>query len=160
MRYDKNIKNADNLSQFKSRYLKVIQPPPRGFFGIDDKYGVHLLFKLRVEFSDLSRHRFDHKFNCLSPICKCALEDECTEHFLTRCPLFSGHRRILDSSISNILMNDFSFLPNDYKKRIILYGSDSFNNVTNNLILQSTIRFIRSTKRFNKLEAFTIVSQL
>ena len=155
---DDTIKNAENLSQFKSRYLKVIRPPPRGFFGIDDKYGIRLLFKLRVDFSDLRRHRFDHKFNCLSPICKCALEDECTEHFLTRCPLFSRHHRILNSSISNILMNNFSVLPDDYKSRIILYGSDRFNIVTNNLIIQSTIRFIKSTKRFNKLEAFTIVN--
>jgi hypothetical protein len=154
---DDNIKNSDNISQFKSRYLKGIRPPPSGFFGIDDKYGVRLLFKLRVDFSDLRRHRFDHKFNCLSPICSCTLEEESTEHFLTRCPLFSSQRRILTSSISTILRNDFSVLPDDYTSRIILYGSESFNIITNNLIIRSTIRYIRSTKRFNKLEAFTSV---
>ena len=81
---DDNTKNASNLAQFKKRYLNEIRPPPSSFFGIDDKYGVRLLFKLRVDFSDLRRHRSDHNFNCLSPICKCNIEDESTEHFLTR----------------------------------------------------------------------------
>ena len=76
---DENKKNATKLAQLKNRHLKEIRPPPSSFFGISDKYGVRLLFKLRVDFSDLRRHRFDHKFNCLSPICKCNQEDESTE---------------------------------------------------------------------------------
>ena len=94
--------------------------------------------------------------NVLSPICKCNIEDESTEHFLTRCPLFTDQRRILISNTSDTLRNDFSILPDDYVSRILLYGSDSFNAITNKLIIQSTIKYIRSTKRFNKLEAFSL----
>ena len=80
---------------------------------------------------------------------------ESTEHFLTRCLLFIVQRRILISNISDAVRNDFSVLPDDYVSRIVLYGSERFNDITNNLIIQSTIKYIMSTKRFNKLEAFS-----
>ena len=127
----------------------------KSYFGIQDRYGVSLLLKLRVDFSDLRKHRFDHNFNCLSPTCKCNVEDESTEHFLLRCPLYTTDRRVLLSNISNVVKNDFTVLPDEYVTRIALYGSNSFNDIANKMIIESTLIYIRSTKRFEILEAFT-----
>ena len=59
-----------------------------------------MLTRLRVDFSDLRLHRFNHSFNCISPMCKCGSEEESSEHFLLRCPRFSNQRITLMSSIS------------------------------------------------------------
>ena len=87
-------------------------------------------------------------------MCKCKLENESTEHYLLRCPFYNIHRNTLLSSISDIVKNDFSVLPDDFVTRIALYGN-SYNEVANKLICESTIRYIRRTKRFDVLEAFS-----
>ena len=96
---DEEIRNSNNVDVFKAKYLKEIRPSRKRFFGIEDRYGISLLLKMRVDFSDLRKHRFKHNFNCLSPICKCNVEEESTEHFLLRCPLYTGNRKVLLSSI-------------------------------------------------------------
>ena len=113
--------------------------------------------RLRDDFSDLRVHRFNHNFNCTSSItCKCRVEDESTEHYLLRCPLYVAQRTDLLSSITDIVKNDFTVLPHDFVTRIVLYGSCSFNDIANKMILESTIRYIKRTKRFEVLEAFSI----
>ena len=59
-----------------------------------------MLTRLRVDFSDLRLHRFNHSFNCISPMCKCGSEEESSEHFLLLCPRFTNQRITLMSSIS------------------------------------------------------------
>ena len=126
----------------------------KSYFNIHDKYGVSLLFKLRVDFSDLRQHRFNHNFNCPSPSCKCGTEDESTAHFLLHCPLYIVLRGVFINSISDIVKNNVSVLPDDYVTRIALYGSSTFNNIANKLIVEATVNYIRKTKRFDNLEAF------
>ena len=152
---DKEIRNSLTIDQFKTKYLKEIRPPSKSYFGIEEKYGVSLLLKLRVDFSDLRKHRFNHNFNCVSPTCKCNEEEESTEHFLLRCPIYVENRKVLLSSISNIVRNDFTVLPDEYVVRIALYGSNVFNAIANQMIIKSTINYIRKTKRFKNLEAFS-----
>ena len=113
-----------------------------------------MLTKLRVDFSDLRAHRFNHRLNCISPLCKCLTDDETVGHFFVRCPLFLSQRKILLDSLNDILNNDTSALPDDHFTKILLYGSTSFNLITNKLILEASIRYIKKTKRFTKLEAF------
>ena len=121
---------------------KKLCPEKSHCFFISDRYGVSLLTKLRVELSDLRSHRFDHNFNCPSPICACGIEDETVEHYLTRCPRFSCFRVTLMDSISGIVNPEIINLPNDHLTRIMVYGSKVYNTVTNKLILEATIRFI------------------
>ena len=113
-----------------------------------------MLLKLRVEFSDLRAHRFNHKFNCRSPVCKCGTGDETTEHYLTRCPLYSTHRSNLLNDITSTLNNDASIFPDAHLNDLLLYGSSAYNHITNRLILDATIIYTRKKKRFKTLEAF------
>ena len=149
------IRNSHNVKQFKSKYLKVIRPQRKNYFDIQDQYGVSLLLKLRVNFSDLRKHRFKRNFNCISPICKCNNEDESTEHFLLRCPLCTEIGRVLIGSISDIDKNDFTVFPDEYVVIIALYGSNIFNDIANKMIVESTINYILGTKRFDNLEWFS-----
>ena len=90
---DPTLKDSDSLSSFKTTYLKKIRPTKSNVFGIHDRIGLPLLTRSRVNFSDLREHRFNHKFNCPSPLCQCTLDSESTEHFFLRCPQFSSPRQ-------------------------------------------------------------------
>ena len=81
---------APSPAAFKNAYKKGFITLKIGYFGIQDKFGVRFLTKIRVDCSDLRDHRFNHGFvNCPNPLCRCGLEDETSEHFLMRCPNYS-----------------------------------------------------------------------
>ena len=150
------IKGLPTISQFKSKLLLFIRPVKRSVFGISDIHGIKLLTKLRVEFSDLRSHRFHHNFNSIDPRCRCLLEDESNSHFFLRCPHYLHLRQNFLGDISTIIGSDISVLPDDHLTDILLYGSNVYNDVTNNLILKRSIAFIRKSNRFEDLEAFPL----
>ena len=73
---DMALKDYTDFNQFKSVYLKNIRPVKKHTYTILDRYGLKLLSCLRVDFSDLRMHRFNHNFNCSDPTCKCGLEEK------------------------------------------------------------------------------------
>ena len=148
------IKDKTSVKAFKESLYKFRRPVGPSLFGINDRWGIRLLTKIRVDFSDLRDHRFNHNFNCLSPICSCGTESETSSHFFLRCPLYDAQRVTLLSKISNTIHGDVAVLPNDHLLHIILYGSNVYNLATNKLILTESIMFIRHSGRFTHLEAF------
>ena len=151
---DDEAKSKPSVQSFKTYLNSFIRPPGHSFFGVRDKFGVKLLTKIRVGFSDLRDHRFDHNFNCASPTCLCGSEDESAVHYFLCCPRYVRHRTELLSKISEIVTSDVSVLPDDHLYHILVYGSNVYNPVSNGLIITETIRYIRNTGRFTKLEAF------
>ena len=151
---DNEAKSKASVLSFKTYLNSFIRPPGHSFFKIRDKNGIKLLTKIRVDFSDLRDYRFDHNFNCVSPICGCGTEDETSVHYLLRCPRYVRHRTELLSKISEIITSDVSVLPDDHLYHILVYGSNIYNPVSNGLIITETIRYIRNTGRFTILEAF------
>ena len=118
--------------------------------------GIKHLTCLRVGHSDLRDHRFSKSFNCPSPVCKCGLENESTEHFLLRCPNFNSFRGILVPKVLKLLEMNNIAPPDDDTKfcKILLYGHFPLLDIINKRILLHTIQYIKSTKRFDTLEAF------
>ena len=151
---DNSVKSLPSVSCFKNYLNNFIRPKGNCFYGLRDKFGVKLLTKIRVEFSDLRDHRYNHNFNCASPICSCGLEDETSLHFFLCCPRYQTIRQILLNKITEIVGSDISILPKDHLIHIIIYGSNVYNSVTNKLILEQSIIYICKSKRFKKLEAF------
>ena len=151
---DNSIKSLPSLVSFKSHLNNFIRPKGNPTFGIRDKSGIKLLTKIRVEFSDLRDHRFNHNFNCLSPTCHCGFDDETSVHFFLCCSRFQAQRAILLSNLSDIIASDVTVLPNEHLIHIILYGSNVYNSICNKLILEQSILYIKNTQRFQKLEAF------
>ena len=71
-------------------------------YKVNDKHGLSLLTRLRLNFSDLREHRFNPHFNCQYALCKCPFENETAEHFLLRCPRFYPQRRVMLDSVSEL----------------------------------------------------------
>ena len=151
---EKDIKYSPSLENFKRSINSLIRPE-ESFCTDSNKYGMKLLTQLRVDFSDLREHRFNHKFNCQSPICSCGNGEETVTHFLLCCPRYSHLRSDYLSKISQIVKSDVTVFPNDHLTDLLLYGSESFNDVSNNLILNETINFIFKSERFKTLEAYS-----
>ena len=147
---DLNLRNSDTYGTFKNVILKFIRPSPNSVFECHNLQGIKFLRRLRLGLSHLREHKFKHSFqNSLSPLCKCGAEVESTTHFLLHCPIYSDDRCSLLSTIRNIdckllEITDFSLT------HTLLYGNPSFDIITNSLILNATIDFILSTKRFEK----------
>ena len=55
---------------------------------------------------------------------------------------------MLLDSVSQIISIDVRVYPDHHMCHILLYGSESFNSVANRMILESTIRYIKDSKRF------------
>ena len=130
------------------------------FFGINNIHGIKLLTKLRVEFSDLRSHKFEHNFNCVDPRCSCLLEDENNPHYLLRCPHYLRIRQNFLGDKSTIIGSDISVLPHDHLTDILLFGSNIYNNVANatnvtKLIWKQNISYIRKSNRFDDIESFS-----
>ena len=58
------------------------------------------------------------------------------------------------SKVSEIVGSDVTVLPNDHLTHIRMYGSNVYNDVSNEAIIIETIQFIKKSERFKKLEAF------
>ena len=151
---NEEVKSKPSVQSFKKYLNEFKRPVGHSFFGIRDKFGIKLLTKIRVGFSDLRDHRFHHNFNCESSICLCGVEDETSVHFFLRCPLYSTQRSTLLSKISDIIRSDVSVLPDEHLCNILVYGSNVYNCVSNRLIVSETITYTRNTGRFINLEAF------
>ena len=149
-----DAKSKSSVQSFKKYLNDFIRPSGHPVFGIPDKFGIMLLTKIRVSFSDLRDHRFNHNFNCESPICLCGIDDETSVHYFLCCSRFASQRSTLLSNVTDIIGTELSTLPNEHLYRILVYGSNVFNYVSNRLILTETITYIRNSGRFTKLEAF------
>jgi len=138
--------------KFKNNIIKS-RPNKKEYFNINDRYGLKLLTRLRVEHSDLRAHRFAKHFNCPDPVCACGIENETIEHYFLRCPLFTRPRTVLLNKMNDIFQtNVLSNVEN--LSNILLYGKATLDESINKKILSASINFIKSSKRFKTLEAF------
>ena len=115
-------------SQFKHHIKKLSRVAGSQHFNFKDKYGFKLLTCLRVDHSDLRDHRFKKKFNCQSPVCKCSLENESTEHYLLRCPNMLQPRSVLLEKIKSVSGFDTDSMSESEFSKLLLYGNSKLTN--------------------------------
>ena len=145
---DISIRSCQTISEFKRKLIQWVRPPKRSIFNIYNLKGIKLLTQLRVEFSDLRNHRYRHNFNCANPSCSCKTGIEDNEHFLLHCPRFSSQRRVLFDLVSKSVNIDIMRLSSRELCHLLLYGNSDINIVTNRAIIESTLSYIKNTKRF------------
>ena len=111
--------------------------------------GTKLLARLRVEFTDLCYHKFGHNFNCPNPSCLYLTGTEDNEHFLLHSLRFATQPRDLVDLVSNSILSDLKIMRLSSKElsNMLLYGHPDLSLVTNRAIIESTIKFIKSTGR-------------
>ena len=145
---DPSIRCIPTISQVRKAVFQLIRPKKEHLFGINDIAGARLLTRLRIDFSDFRLHKFDHRFNCDSPACTCGRGLESVEHFFLHCHFYADQRRVLIDSVSEVIDNEVEVYPEQHLCYIFLYCNENFNSVTNKMILESTIRYIKDTTRF------------
>ena len=141
------IKNLTSLSQFKSKLLTIIRPEGNSVHNISDIEGVRLLTKLCLTFTVLNEHKFRHNFDSLTPLCACGNDMEDNKHFLLHCPQLDVMRQDLFGQLSvipglNIDLDDKPLCD------LLLFGDSKNSVITNRIILEATVSFIKNTKRF------------
>ena len=147
---DPDIKNSDSYGIFREKLLAFVRPVGKSMYGIYDPFGVRLINRLRLGFSYLREHKFRHNFpDTVNPLCSCTLETENTEHFFLRCQNNLSARLTLMNELNNISNAINSVNLTDFIK-VIFYGDKNFDNVTNFKMITATIKFIKTTKRFEE----------
>ena len=81
-------------------------------------------------------------------MCKCSLEKETTLQLLLRCRLYSTIRTKLLDDIYTVASSLTNY-SDEKLLNILLYGSENFSIKTNQSILKSTIKFLKSPERFD-----------
>ena len=146
---DPNICNLESLNIFKKTLLNFIRPSGSTVFNCHNPKGVKLLTRSRLGLSHLREHKFKHSFqDSLNPICSCGNDIETSAHFLLHCPNFSNERSTFMNIIRSIDRNILTWSDSQVTKTL-LYGNSNSNNITNLLILNTTIYFLLATKRFD-----------
>ena len=146
---DLNICNLENLFIFKKKLLKFIRPSGKSIFKCHNPKGIKLLTRLRLSLSHLRERKFKHGFlDSLNPICSCGQNIEILTHFLLHCSNYSNERLTFLIIIRNIDSNILS--KNDLKvKETLLYGDSSYDDTKNTLIMNATMEFLFTSKRFD-----------
>ena len=146
---DLNIRNSENLFIFKKKLLKFIRPSGNSVFKCPNPEGIKLLTKLRLGLSHLREHKFRHELlESLNPICSCGQNIDTSTHFLLHCSNYSNERLTFLNIIRNIDGNILS--KNDLKvTETLLNGGRSYDDTKNTLIMNATMEFLFTSKRFD-----------
>ena len=143
------IRNSNSYQQIRKSLLSFIKPTCSSLFSIPDTVGVKLLVRLRLGFSHLREHKFEQNFHdTLNPLCSCSLEPETTSNYLLCCQNFSSTRLALMNDL-NLIDPTISQLNDTALANILLCSDSKKSTLENSKILQSTIRYIFATKRFD-----------
>ena len=112
--------------------------------------GICLITKLKLGLNHLRELKFKHVFqNTLNPLCSCRNDVESTEHFLLHCPQIANERRTLLSTLGNF---NYSLLENtsNFLMQTLLFENMSLSPSNKSRILDATVDFVWSTKRFDE----------
>ena len=129
--------------------LNFIRPNSSNAFNTNNPLGLKLLTRLRIGFSHLKEHKFKHNFqDSVDPLCSCGNDIESSVHFFLHCPNFTTQRQTLLNKLKSINASIMAEKENSLVKTL-LFGRLDFNYSTNIEIINATISFILTTKRFN-----------
>ena len=85
----------------------------------------------------------------MNPLCACGYDIENTCHFLLHCPNFLTERNTLLNKITNIDSNILNQADTTITKTL-LFGNSKYSNEINLQILNASVDFILTSKRFDE----------
>ena len=133
------------------KFIKLfIRPSPNSLFSCHNPKGIKLISRLRLRLSHLGKRKFKHSFqDSLGLLCSCYLNIESTTHFLLYCPMYITERHTLLGTVKNI-HNNLLRLCEPVLIRTLLFGNNSFDTNASTNVLNASIEYILSTKRFDE----------
>ena len=145
---DHNRRNSSSFNIFWKNILTFIRPSGNSFFNSHNPKRIKFIKRLRLGLSHLRYHKFKHSFqDSLNTFCNCSVDIKSTVHYFLHCPTHITERRTLLSSIENI-ENNLLDLSESILIKTLFFGSNSFNINTNTKVVNATIEYVLSTKRF------------
>ena len=130
------------------KILKFIRSKANSFFNCLNPKEVKLITRLRLSLSDLRDRKFKHSFqDCLNSICSCSIEVKTTAQFLLHCPNYLHERKTLFNNIKSVLHYILEQI-GSFVNNVLLFGDPSLDDSSNTIILNGTINYMTSTKRF------------
>ena len=145
----RGIRNAESNALFRKHLLIFVRPEANNIFNVQNAKGIQLLTRLRVGFSDLKEHKFQHNFeDAINPLCSCGSFFESITHFFLHCTHFSNQRLTLVNKIKDTdkLIFDKN---NSLVTETLLFGDEKLSITDNKSILQAAIQFLLSSERFD-----------
>ena len=144
-----HFENFPSIKRIKDHLISFFRPKTKSIFRIHDPIGLRYLFQFRVSLSPLKAHKMHHNFiDTPSDICHCNQGIEDSSHFFFTCQSYATQRATLVTSVNEILhKNNLDNLGNQLQ--LYLYGHDSISFADNRIILLSTIKYIKDTRRFS-----------
>ena len=101
----------------------------------------------RTRLSHLHEHKSRHNYqDSLDQFCYCSQHIKTTIHFFLQCSTYSNQKPLFEkiSNITHSLLNQNDSIIVE----TLFFGSDSINDEENAWIIESTIKYIRTTERF------------
>ena len=145
---DPHLRNSDTYGSSKNAIQK--RSSPNSVFECHNLQKIKFLTRLHLGLIHLREHKFKHIFqDSLNPLWMWVAEVESTSHFLLHFPTYDNDWSSLLTTISNIDCKLLEITDSSLTQ-MLLYGNPSFDIITNSLILNATIDFILSTKRFEE----------
>ena len=125
-----------------------MRPNPNSIFNCHNPKAIKYLSRIRLGLSRLRENKFKHSFqDTLNPICFCGSDVERPCHYLISCLIFNAERNTLLNNIRKIAPSILN-LNHSQITHVLFYGDSSLKIETNTEILNSTMNYILSTKRF------------
>ena len=145
---DHNKRNSNSFNIFRKSILKFIRPSANSIFNSHNPKRIKFITRLQLGLSQLGEHKFKHSFqDSLNAFCNCGFDIESTAHYLLNCPKYLTERSTLLSTIENI-DNNLLDLSEPVLIKTLLFGSNSFDTNATINVLNATIEYVPSIKRF------------
>ena len=147
---DPHLRKSESFSVFKSNILQFIRPSLNFVYSCHNPRGICLITRLSLGLIHLREHKIKYGFQyTLNPLCGCENDVESTENILLHCSQFVNGRRTHLSILGNF---NYSLSGNNSNAltQTLLFGNISLSLSDNSKILNGTIDFILSTKRFDE----------
>ena len=140
-----DIRNANTVYSFKSRYLKKYPRPAQNPLYHHGKRAIGVLHaKLRIGCSLLNNDLYSNLHVIDNPNCFCIQNiPETAEHFLLHCPWYTALR--------TTMLRDLQNLPNipPISPNLLLFGDRKLDDQTNIKIFTIVHHFIQNSNRFS-----------
>ena len=122
---------------------------PNNIYEIHYPIALKYLTRLRLGLSHLRLHKYMHNFaDTTSIFCSCSKGvPESTEHYLLHCPKYHRIRSELFENLRQII-SLVTLISPSYTCNLLLFGNYTYDVITNRKILDLTLSFIISSKRF------------
>ena len=149
----KKLKSSTFKKKLKD-YLFVRKPPPP-FYRLGNFYSSSLHCRLRLGYSTLKADTFRNT-GLVDPACQGCHVPETVEHYLLQCSAYNNSREEMLNQLKNILDENGLNLNTMSSKLIVillLKGSESLTDDTNNLIFEIVRHYILNTGRFGVASA-------